>query len=180
MRKRINTLLLILTAMMSMALSSCDSMIAYDLEGTWEGDMYMVRDGRHAIQTCIEFIGDPYHSTSGRGYWLEEYSPMPNDYFYSRIEWKVRDRKIIIYLLDDRDKYGDPFELVIRDYDLDDDRFSGYVDYAGGSREFYLYHTSSPHWNDYNYGYGYNYYYSKGKNAKDSVVAPCTHEMRQD
>lgn len=172
--------------MMTMMLTSCDQMIRNDLEGTWRGDMYMVRDGYRAVYTEIEFIGDPYFSRTGTGNWLDVYSDYPGDYFCSRIDWEVKDRKIYIWLLDDRDRYGKPFELVIWDYKLRGDRFYGYVDYEGGSREFNLYRTSSRRWNDYSYGYwnSYDYGYSKGKkpNVQNDSIPQVTHthEMRKD
>lgn len=164
------------------SLTSCeDENIAYHLEGTWKGDMFMVRDGYSAIYTEIEFIGEPFRMTSGTGYWRDVYSMRYDDYFASRIEWKVKDRRIYIWLLDDRDRYGNPFELEIWDYTLSGDWFSGYVDYEGGSRKFNLRRTYSPHWSEYDYGYGYEYDYgfSKGANGPKNEVTH-THEMRQD
>lgn len=186
MKKFTTVLTVVMTLCSMMLLTSCqDEMISYDLEGTWKGDMYMIRDGHRAVYTELEFYGDPFRSTSGTGYWLDVYSNRRDDYFCSRIEWKVRDRTIHIWLLDDRDRYGNPFELIISDYHLNNDRFWGYVDYEGGSREFSLYHTSSPHWNDYDYGYydddyyyGYDYYFAKGSRANDSIPQKVhTHEM---
>lgn len=176
--KKITTIITVIaTIVVMMMFTSCDSQIAYDLEGVWQGDMYMIRDGRNSIYTELEFYTSPYHSTSGSGYWYEEYSRARGDYFYSRMEWKVRDKKIYIYLLDDRDRYGNAFELIISDYHLDDDRFWGYVDYEGGSREFNLYHTASPHWNDYEY----DYYYSKGsRSSSNDSIKVHTHQMRMD
>lgn len=188
--KKIKFFMMMIMSMVTLvSLTSCeDENIAYDLEGTWRGDMYMVRDGYRAVYTEIEFIGDPFRMTSGTGYWRDVYSHLPNDYFASRIDWKVRDRRIYIWLLDDRDRYGNPFEMVISDYRLAGNRFSGYVDYEGGSREFNLYRTSSPHWTDYYYGYSDNYIYgcsdnyyypAKGVNGQKKEVTH-THEMRQD
>lgn len=181
--KKFSTLMMVIVSMVCLvSLTSCeDEMIAYDLEGTWQGDMYMVRDGRVASYSEIEFYGDPFRTTSGHGNWLDQYSNRPGDYFCSRISWKVIDRRIHIWLLDDCDQYGNPFELVISDYRLSGQRFTGYVDYEGGSRQFSLYHTYSPHWEDYDYGY-YDYYdeyyFSKGNKQPQPVVH--THEMRQN
>lgn len=172
--KRIKSLLTVFATIATMMMfTSCDSFIASNLEGVWQGDMYMVRDGHRAVYTELEFYGDPFRTTSGTGYWYDEYSRLPNDYFYTRIEWKVRNKRIYIYMLDDRDRYGNPFELVISDYRLSNDRFTGYVDYEGGSREFYLYHTSSPRWNGY-------YYPAKGSRSQtNDSTSVHTHEMAQ-
>lgn len=178
-------LMIAIIAMLGFTLTSCeDESIAYDLEGTWRGDMYMIRDGRRAIYSEIEFIGDPYRMKSGYGRWLDEYSSRPGDYFYSRIEWKVKDQRIYIWLIDDGD-----FELVISDFYLDRNHFYGYIDYAGGSRKFDLVHIDSPHWNNYDYGYYDDYYeggyyWAKGsRSSNDSIKVPMkphTHEMRMD
>lgn len=175
--KKFKYFLMSIMAMMTLvSFTSCeDESIAYDLEGTWKGDMYMVRDGYRAVYTEIEFIGNPFSMTSGTGYWRDVYSNRYGDYFASRIDWKVKDRCIHIWLLDDRDRSGNAYELIISDYELYGDRFRGYVDYADGSREFNLYRTYSPHWDEYDYGYGYDYY-SKGKKPQ----AEHTHEMRKD
>lgn len=176
--KRLTSILGVLMVMMTMMLTSCeDQMISNDLEGTWKGDMFMVRDGYRAVYTEIEFFGDPFSFTSGTGRWLDVYSNRPHDYFASRIDWKVRNGNIHIWLLDDRDSHGNAFELVISDYRLRGDRFWGYVDYEGGSREFNLYRVDNHRWDDYDYGYYYEeyYYYSKGKQPKQH-----THEMRKD
>lgn len=172
--KKTTALFIALAALFAVVLTSCeDENIAYDLEGTWKGDMYMVRDGRYASYTQIEFVGNPFSLTRGTGEWLDQYSSRPNDYFYSRIEWKVKDRKIYIWLLDDCDRNGNPFELVIWDYELYGDRFNGYVDYEGGSKEFNLYRTYDPHWDDY-------YYSKKSRAGQDKTPEVHTHSMRQD
>lgn len=170
-------------AIIGLTLTSCeDESIAYNLEGTWKGDMYMVRDNHRASYSEIEFIGDPFRTKSGTGFWYDEYSSRPGDYFCSRIDWKVKNGRIYIWLLDDGD-----FEIQIFDYTLDGDRFYGYIDYAGGSKEFRLYRTYNPHWSDYDYGYGYyddDYYWAKGSRSSDDSIKvpmkPHTHEMRMD
>ncbi len=183
MKKLTSIFALLLSMIALMSLTSCeDQSIAYDLEGTWKGDMYMIRDGHCATYSEIEFYGDPFHFTSGSGKWLDVYSNYPGDYFCSRMKWKVSNGVIYISLLDDCDINGRPFELTIYDYYLDGDRFKGYIDYEGGSRQFSLYHTYSPHWEDYDYGYYDEYYYSKGSRSSNDSVPKVnhTHEMRQD
>lgn len=138
------------------ALTSCDSMIATTLEGTWEGDMYVSSyyDGRdyYASHTEIEFLLDPLKFKTGRGYWVDYYSRAPWDYIANHFRWTVTDRVIRIHLEEDR------YDLEIRNYELDDDYFSGDVFYEGESRHFHLYHTSSPNWDEFHYGWDAPYY----------------------
>lgn len=140
--------------------TSCDSMIASTLEGTWEGDMYFTSyyDGRtyYSNYSEVEFIGDPFRLKSGSGYWIDYYSNAPWDYVANHMTWTVRDRVIYIHLVEDR------YDFEVRDYHLDDYKFSGHVFYDGEERYFELRHTSSPNWNDYEYGYGYGYGYNSG------------------
>lgn len=153
------TLLLTLVIVSVCALTSCDGdlFVSYTLEGTWEGDMYICTTygGRDydASYSEIEFLKDPFHYTSGSGYWYDEYSNAPWDYFCSRFDWQVQNGIIYITLIDDYD-----MTLTIRDYRINDDRFEGYIDYDGGSKRFSLTHTSSPNWTYYNYGWDYDYY----------------------
>lgn len=181
MKKFTTVLTVVMTLCSMLMLTSCeDQMIGSRLEGTWKGDMYMIRDGNRAVYTEIEFYGDPFSMTTGTGNWLDVYSNRYDDYFCSRIEWRVKNRMIHIWLLDDRDRWGNPFELIISEYSLNNNRFRGYVDYDGGSREFNLYHTSSPNWNDYYYGYYDDYYYpsKSSRSSNDSIPqVEHTHEM---
>lgn len=159
MKKLTSILMIAMAAIFTISLTSCeDESIAYDLEGTWQGDMYQQHtwNGRvyNASYSEIYFETSPFKTRSGRGYWYDKYSNAPWDYFESRTTWRVRDGIIYITLIDDGN-----FEIVISDYHLDEDRFWGYIDYAGGSKKFTMYHIDSPHWNNYEYGYGYNDYY---------------------
>lgn len=133
--------------------ASCDSFIASDLEGTWEGDMYFASyydgDWYYSNYSQIEFVGDPTRMKSGRGYWVDYYSGAPWDYVANHFSWRVQDRCIYIHLMEDN------YDLQISDYSLTTSRFHGYVYYDGEEREFDLVHTSSPNWDDYDYGYGY-------------------------
>lgn len=139
-------------------LSSCDSMIATSLEGTWEGDMhsYVEYQGYcyHADYTELEFCLDPMRFKSGYGYWVDYYSYAPWRYVANHFYWEVRDRTIFIHLEEDN------YDLQIRRYSIDDDFFRGYVVWEDGEVEsFRLRHTSSPNWDDYYYGYYDDYYY---------------------
>lgn len=167
------------------AMTSCDDMIANSLEGTWCGDMYMTMEynGRYYNSTgCeIEFIGDPCSMHRGTGYWVDYYSGAPWDYKAYHIDWTVEDRVIYIRFREDG------YRVEIRNYRLDDRRFSGYVYYDGGEQYFELYHTSSPYWNDYYYddyyyynGYGPYYAPASRSEVNDSVPAAPVRHMRRD
>lgn len=73
--KKLSTLMtMALVAMMALTLTSCDEDydIAYTLEGTWRGNMYVssVYDGYtyDATYTELCFVQDPYRYSSGTGY----------------------------------------------------------------------------------------------------------------
>lgn len=175
MKRKLNQLILSLfTLLVSVgAFSSCDSMIATSLEGTWEGNMYFASyyDGRYYYSnyTEIEFLLDPMKFKTGRGFWVDYYSNAPWDYVANHFTWTVQDRSIYIHLMED------DYDIEIRDYTLDDETFYGYVFYEGEQRKFTLYHTSSPNWDEYHYGTGYYYddyyYYSPKRMPADSVGA---------
>lgn len=171
-----------LMAVMMMSLASCDWLededIAYTLEGTWEGNMYVSSewDGRtyDATYTEICFQRDPFKYRTGYGYWVDHYSNAGwgRNYVANHIEWRVRDRSIQI------DFVEEGTTIWIENYGLDFDYFSGTI-YDGDSRvRFSLRHTSSPNWDDYYYGWNDYYYYSKSADmtrASDSnsdFVAP--------
>ena len=73
---------LLLMAVLSVSFTSCewddDDAIAYTLEGTWRGNMYMSSewDGRvyDATYSEICFLRDPYRYSSGTGYWIDYYN----------------------------------------------------------------------------------------------------------
>lgn len=153
------------------AFTSCDSMIATDLEGTWEGQMYFASeyDGRYYYSnyTEIEFLLSPMKFKTGRGFWVDYYSDAPWDYIANHFTWTVSDRTIFIHFVED------DYDIEIRDYSLDEETFYGYVYYEGEQRKFKLFHTSSPNWDEYQYGYGYGYgyYYSPKRVPADSAAA---------
>lgn len=149
MKKLITMLCLLLTGLGFM---SCeDEFTAMTLEGTWEGDMYVYSEynGKtyYATSTEIEFLTDPLRFTSGSGYWVDYYSRAPWDYYASHIKWTVKDRVIYVYFIEDDE------QIEIWDYRLDDDRFCGTIHGWSNSTDFWMVHTSSPHWNDYEYGW---------------------------
>lgn len=184
MKKITSFLTLTLIALMSFSLTSCDDdeAIAYTLEGTWEGDMYVYYNFNgetySASRSILYFDRDPYSYASGSGYWIDYYNYGPYGYYATNIEWTVVNGKIRIYSIEDNQNY------YISDYSLDDGQFHGYIDYGNGSSsiEFHLRHTSSPNWNNYDWnGWGdYNsyYYYSPAKKSASKADSTAEKPVR--
>jgi len=155
-------------AFVSATFVSCDddSSIAYTLEGTWRGNMYIssVYDGRtyQSTYTVLDFARDPYTYSSGVGYWVDYYSNAPWDYVANHIEWTVENSVIYIYFVEE------DYTMEIYDYRLSDNYFSGWLRDGDNAVEFSMVHTSSPNWNSYDWGYYDDYYYySKGMDGVD-------------
>ena len=163
------TLMMALMAMLAFSVTSCDDddEIAYTLEGTWEGDMYVTTyyDGVNydATRTEVCFLRDPYRYSSGDGYWVDYY----RDYYWggynyiaNHIRWEVYNRRITIHLIEE------DYTFDIYDYSLTDNYFTGYLYFDDVRHKFNLRHVSSPNWNSYYYGYYDDYYdpyyYSNG------------------
>lgn len=147
-------------------LTSCDEdiMISYDLKGTWEGEMYTYYEFNGHTQkvsyTEIEFLSNPYENRSGYGYWVDHFSRRPGDYYYSRIDWEVRNGRIYINFR------SEGTSIEIYDYKLNGRRFTGWFkDGIHTNTEFNLTKTSdSCNSYEYDYGWGdhsyyYDYYY---------------------
>lgn len=165
--KKLYTLMTIaLLAVLSMSFASCnflwndDDEIAYTLEGTWQGNMYVSSEwnGRvyDATYSEICFLRDPYRYSSGKGYWVDYYDNYGwgRNYVANHIEWTVEYRTIKVYFVEER------VTIWIEDYRLNDNYFTGVI-YDGSNRvKFRLRHVDSPNW--YNYEWGWNdYYYAK-------------------
>lgn len=168
---KIKTLMVMMIAAITMgSLTSCeDGMIANTLEGTWQGNMYAEYQWQgeyyETDYTEVTFLKDPNRYASGEGYWVDyfkTYTPWSGNkikYYANRMTWKVENRDIVIYLIDD------DTVMRIRDYDLNDNRFYGEVYATDGSwRQFSLRHISSPNWNQYDWGY--NRYYAPSADGK--------------
>ncbi len=157
--KKISTLLTVaLVALLTMSLTSCDEDlgIAYTLEGTWRGNMYVssAYNGRtyDATYTELCFTQDPYRYSSGTGYWIDYYSGnAPWRYVANHTEWSVRNGVIRIHLIEENSY------VEIADYRLSDRYFDGTIYYGNTQVDFEMNHVSSPNWNDYHYGYDYWY-----------------------
>ena len=173
MKKFTTLLTMAFIALMSISLTSCDedSDIAYTLDGTWRGNMYVQYGGVDATYSVIRFDqNDGIYS--GTGYWIDYYQEdywHGNNYIANRIRWTVRNRNIYITLLDENSN------VVIYDYALGDRKFSGYVEADNGNRAYFELSRDSYNWRD-DYDWGYSKQYSGLENtqivsrgAKDSV-----------
>lgn len=157
MKKFTSFLTVVLLALMSITFTSCDedSNIAYTLDGTWKGNMYVEYGNYNATYTVIRFDqNDGFYS--GTGYWIDYYQKNywhGNNYIANRINWTVRNGNIYIDLLDERSS------VVIYDYALSDRKFSGYVDASNGNRAYFeMYRDSYGYnWRDYDWGYDWGY-----------------------
>ncbi len=165
--------LMMATMLVAFTMTSCDddNYIARTLEGTWKGDMYVSTywNSRYyyASYTEVCFLRDPYTYSSGTGYWVDYYDNNywgNYDYVASHIEWTVNNGNIRIYFVEDG------VSVVIYNYALDNDYFTGYIDLDNGERQkFSLYHVSSPNWNNY-YWNGYDYYYDDYYYSNENCV----------
>ena len=173
MKKFTTLLTMAFIALMSISLTSCDedSDIAYTLDGTWRGNMYVQYGNVDATYSVIRFDqNDGIYS--GTGYWIDYFDRNywhGNNYIANRIIWTVRNRNIYITLLDENSN------VVIYDYALGDRKFSGYVEANNGNRAYFELSRDSYNWRD-DYDWGYSKQYSGLENtqivsrgAKDSV-----------
>lgn len=165
--KKITTLMtLALMAVLTLSFTSCDEDddIAYTLEGTWQGNMYVSSEwnGRvyDATYSEICFLRDPYRYSSGTGYWVDYYSDYGwgRNYVANHIEWNVNYGRIEIYFVEERTT------IFIEDYSLNNSYFEGTIYDGSNYVDFSLRHVTSPNWNSYYYGWD-NYYYSKEGNT---------------
>ena len=173
MKKFTTLLTMAFIALMSISLTSCDedSDIAYTLDGTWRGNMYVQYGNVDATYSVIRFDqNDGIYS--GTGYWIDYFDRNywhGNNYIANRITWTVRNRNIYITLLDENSN------VVIYDYALGDRKFSGYVEADNGNRAYFELSRDSYNWRD-DYDWGYSKQYSGLENTqivsrgvKDSV-----------
>ena len=167
--KKIHVLLpMIFATLMAVTLTSCeDEEIAYTLEGTWQGNMYVKSNyGGHtyyATKTEVTFLRDVYRYSSGDGYWVDYYSNAPWDYVANHITWDVDRGNIYIYFIEERT------EFVIRNYRLNNNRFEGSLWDRDQRVDFSLYHVSSPNWGRYDH-WGYDYFHTRGADSDSTAV----------
>lgn len=174
MKKLYTMFMMAMMAVMAVSFTSCeDEEIARTLEGTWKGNMYISSewDGRYydATSTEITFLKDPSRYSSGSGYWVDYYSNAPWDYVANHIEWSVDYGSIYVRFIEEGTS------LKIRDYHLNRDRFTGYINDHGNDVKFELYNVSRPYYDNYRWGYdswGYDYYYSRTRGADADSTKP--------
>ena len=163
MKKFTTLLTMAFIALMSISLTSCDedSDIAYTLDGTWRGNMYVQYGNVDATYSVIRFDqNDGIYS--GTGYWIDYFDRNywhGNNYIANRITWTVRNRNIYITLLDENS------DVVIYDYALGDRKFSGYVEADNGNRAYFELSRDSYNWRD-DYDWGYSKQYSGLENTQ--------------
>jgi hypothetical protein len=155
MKKIYTYMMMVLMALPMLTLTSCDrdAADAYTLNGQWEGVIstyYVDRWGLTGedYRTCIQFYQrDNY---GGTGFEVDyDVRDRWNTYYYSPIEWEVRNGIIRINYIYDN------YYVEISRYSLRSDRFFGYM-YDGTCRdiEFSLYHVSNVYWDKYRYNGG--------------------------
>lgn len=156
MKKFTSFLTMAMIALLSLSFTSCDedADIAYTLNGSWRGDMYVQYDNNQSIYSEITFNSG---YDSGTGYWIDYYDRGywgGRDYVANHIRWQVRNGNIDIYFMEE-DTY-----VTIYDYSLTDYYFSGYIEAENGNRaRFRLTKTSGYHdWDDYYWGWDDGYW----------------------
>lgn len=164
MKKLSSIFMVALVAFFTLSFTSCDkdSEVAYTLDGTWKGYMYIYYGSYQSTYSIIEFDqNDGLYS--GTGYWTdfyEDYSWSGKNYRpTSRFNWTVRNGNIYISFLDGSS------DVTIYNYSINDNYFRGTIEAANGNKaDFSLTkYGSSYNWRDY--------YYSETSNTVDSVTS---------
>ena len=149
MKKLYTTLMMAMMAMMTLSFTSCetDEEIAYDLEGTWVGNMSIADDwGESYVESEITFLRYPSSYTDGNGLWADYYGP--RDYEVYRFEWYVEYGTIYI-------RFEDGARVEIRNYSLNSNRFRG--SFWDGDKEVSFELRSTTHKYDYDYTWDSHY-----------------------
>ena len=171
-----------LTATLTTGCTDENEDVAYNLWGTWEGNMYMQSqyNGRvyQSSYSVLAFDKNPYQYASGTGYWIDYYSNAPWDYYSSRIQWRVTgNQEIQIYSENEGRTY------YIYNYSMGSYRFTGWIDDGQNDPVYFeLRKTSEPDWGDYDwdgyywddYYYGYNYSPARSKSIVEAPVRGIT------
>ena len=139
---------MVLTATLTTGCTDENEDVAYNLWGTWEGNMYMQSqyNGRvyQSSYSVLAFDKNPYQYASGTGYWIDYYSNAPWDYYSSRIQWRVTgNQEIQIYSENEGRTY------YIYNYSMGSYRFTGWIDDGQNDPVYFeLRKTSEPDWGD--------------------------------
>jgi hypothetical protein len=166
--KKITTLMtLALLAVLSLSFTSCDDddEIAYTLEGTWRGNMYVSSEWNGSVYDAtyseICFLRDSYSYSSGTGYWVDYYNNAGwgRNYIANHIDWRVNYGRIEVYFVEEG------ATIFIKNYNLNDNYFTGTIYDNGNCVDFSLNHISSPNWYGIDYWGWDTYYYAKENNT---------------
>ena len=148
------------------------------LSGQWRGDwgMYYQTVDRYghvytydSFDTDIVFYPDHGHATHGYGYQVDWYDYGPYERLSFRFEWSINNGIVDIYYP------GYPeYNTFIRDYRLNNNRFSGYL--GNSSTRFNLGKIWDYYDWSYYYGYdyhpwGWGYYYGKTRSTDREEIA---------
>lgn len=175
MMKTLSHFLMAVAALLAtFTLTGCeDEKIADTLEGAWTGNMYVTSSyggqSYTASQSMLYFDKDPYEYATGTGYWVDYYSNAPWDYFSSRIEWKVENRQIQIYSVQEDQTY------YISDYKLNGNTFVGYLYTNSRFSNSVYFELSRSSWNSYN-DYNWNGYYYNSRYRSRAIQQQGTSE----
>ena len=140
-----------------------DQEIGMTLEGTWRGAMSVYTEygdrQYEAVYSEVLFVGDPFRTTKGTGYWVDHYSNSGwrRNYIANHIRWSVEDQIIRVHFQEE------DADLEIRDFRLNNETFTGVVCYLDDNGRvvkqapFAMTHIDTPNWNDYDYDYPLSY-----------------------
>ena len=162
MKKLYTTLMMAMMGLMSLSFTSCetDEQIANTLEGTWRGDMTIEDyNGVSYVESEITFLKDPYTYSEGTGLWVDYYA----DGYYNptHIEWYVKYGTIYIHFVEDN------WDVEIRHYSLNDNRFRGEFYDGYSTVNFDLRYASRRYETDYTW---HNYRSRAAEDDADSLT----------
>lgn len=150
MKKFTAFLTVALMTIVCLSFTSCDkdSDIAYTLDGTWKGDMYIWYGEYESSYSIIDFDQEGLYS--GTGSWTDFYDHYWGSYNYRptrRFSWTVNNGNIYIKF------YDGSSPITIYDYSISNNYFRGTMDAANGNRVSFSLskYGSDYHWNDYYY-----------------------------
>ena len=167
MKKLYTTLMMAMMAMMTLSFTSCESdeEIAYDLEGTWTGNMSIADEfGESYVESEITFLRYPSSYTEGNGLWADYYGP--RDYEVYRFEWYVDYGTIYI-------RFEDGARVEIRSYSLSSNRFRGR--FWDGDKEVSFELRSTTRKNESNYSWSGSHYRTRGAADATAIESRPTH-----
>lgn len=165
MKKLYTTLMIAMMGLMTLSFTSCetDEEIAYDLEGTWVGNMSIADAyGEAYVDSEITFLRYSNSYTEGNGLWADYYGP--RDYEVYRFEWYVDFGTIYI-------RFEDGARVEIRSYSLNSNRFRGR--FWDGDKEVSFELRNSTRKYDYDYNWGGSHY--RTRSVADANEARPTH-----